>query len=125
MIKIKLTPEIMALYKAGFNKHRAVGKWSSAKGAAVISATLAGITKEDGSALVLSELETTVTDGVANSTTKSKLATFDLVLAQHGIELDPEVKKLFAKLFNTASVQKQIDDADKPQKLRLKDLIAD
>jgi hypothetical protein len=118
-----LTEEIIAAYKHAINEERKIGKWTPAKSAAAVTATVSALKTADGNPITLTDDQKAVIEGVVNPTTKSKLATIDFVLAQHDVELDGEVKALLSKLFNSATVQKQIEAIGKPTKMSLKDLI--
>lgn len=118
------TPEILAFYTTQLNQHRETGKWTLAKSAATVSATLSQMKDADGNPMTFTDNERSVIEGVLNPTSKSKIATIQLVLSRRGIEIDDALKTVIAQLFNAASVQKQIDDLANPKKVRIKDLIA-
>ena len=115
---------IVTTYKSEFTNQRASGKWTPKKSAIVSLATLAVLEDGKNKPVALTNDEKEVIEGIFNPTSKSKITTIAYVLAQHGIDLDDDTAGLLSKLFNATSVQKQIDDLDKPAKLRLKDLIA-
>ena len=119
----KATAEIMAQYRAEFKKHREAGKWTPAKSVAVVTSILSQLKDDKDKPLLLTDEEQLIVAGVLNPTSKTKLATINHVLGHHGIEIDDTIKTLIAKLFSATSVQQQIEDAKKPSKLRLKDLM--
>ncbi len=115
----------MAHYKAEFKKQREAGKWTPAKSAAVVTSILSQLKDDKDMPLQLTGDEKVIVEGVLNPTSKTKMATINHILGHHGIEIDDTIKTLVSKLFSSTSVQQQIEDAKKPSKLRLKDLMDD
>ena len=111
-------------FKGSFDAQREDGKpWSGGKSLTVVSATLEVILKPDGTRIELTPKQTDTIAALFNPTVPNQMAVVKTVIADAGGILDPDTEALVKTMLNPAGVQKQIENAAKPGKVRLADMI--
>ncbi|CAN5537927.1 hypothetical protein BH09VER1_BH09VER1_23780 [soil metagenome] len=98
-------------------------KWSGKKSHAVASATIASIKKGDGSSIELTTDQQTAIAAIFNPSVGNQMSVLRKVIDDAGGTLDQDAEGLLKSLLNPAGVQKQLENAKKPGRLRIANMI--
>jgi hypothetical protein len=120
----QMQTETSAAFKDALNQQLTdQKKWNGVKSLTVARATLNAIKKSDGTTLNLSEEQARLIAAIYNPTVPVQMAIVKKVVADAGAALDATTEALLKSLLNPAGVQKQIENASKPGRVRIADLL--
>lgn len=112
--------EVQSAYKAELNNQRKLPeKWNGGKSLAVVRAAIGALKKGDGSAVELSSDQLDIVVAIFNPNVTAQMKVVKKLVADVGGEIDEEVDALLRPLLNPAGVQKQIENANKPARIRI------
>ncbi|MEA3187352.1 MAG: hypothetical protein QOD99_1182 [Chthoniobacter sp.] len=120
----KQTTETVAAFRAALNSQMKDGKpFNGAKSLTVVRATLDAVKKDDGTKIELNDDQQQIVAAIYNPTVPTEVAVIKKVVADAGGALDATTEALLKSVLNSASVNKQLENASKPDRVRIADLL--
>ena len=111
-------------FKGSFDAQREDAKpWSGGKSLTVVSATVEVIQKPDGTRIELTPKQSDSIAALFNPTVPNQMRVLKTIIMEAGATMDADTEALVKTMLNPPGVQTKIENAAKPGKIRLSDLI--